>query len=98
MMRASDGSAIFTVLIIYDITDNKHRLKISKLLDSYGTRVQKSCYEAKLTSVQYQKLLRDIKKNLMEEDNIRIYKINGCDEIVSFGKKDYTEDTQVIII
>lgn len=62
MMRASDGSAIFTVLVIYDITDNKHRLKISKLLDSYGTRVQKSCYEAKLTSVQYQKLLRDIKK------------------------------------
>jgi CRISPR-associated protein Cas2 len=98
MMRASDGSAIFTVLVIYDITDNKHRLKISKLLDSYGTRVQKSCYEAKLTSVQYQKLLRDIKKNLMEEDNIRIYKINGYDEIVSFGTKDYTEDTEVIII
>lgn len=98
MMRASDGSAIFTVLVIYDITDNKHRLKISKLLDAYGTRVQKSCYEAKLTSVQYQKLLRDIKKNLMEEDNIRIYKINGCDEIVSFGTKDYTEDTEVIII
>jgi CRISPR-associated protein Cas2 len=98
MMRASDGSTIFTVLVIYDITDNKHRLKVSKLLDSYGTRVQRSCYEAKLTSGQYQKLLRAIKRISIEEDNIRIYKINGCDEIISLGTKDYTEDTEVIII
>ena len=30
------------ILIIYDIIDNKRRTKMVKLLESYGTRVQKS--------------------------------------------------------
>lgn len=98
MMRASDGSTIFTVLVIYDISDNRHRLKVSKLLDSYGTRVQKSCYEANLRSGQYQKLLKDIEKILQEEDDIRVYKISDCDEIRSFGTKDHSDDTEVIIV
>ena len=32
-------------LIIYDIRSNKRRLKLSKLLEGYGVRVQKSCQE-----------------------------------------------------
>ena len=30
------------VLIIYDIIDDKRRLRMVKLLEAYGTRVQKS--------------------------------------------------------
>ena len=29
------------ILIIYDITDNRRRLKFAKLLEGYGKRVQK---------------------------------------------------------
>lgn len=32
------------VLIIYDIVDNKRRLAMVKLLESYGRRVQKSAF------------------------------------------------------
>ena len=32
------------ILIIYDITDNRRRLKFAKLLEGYGKRVQKSAF------------------------------------------------------
>ena len=35
-----EGNDKYLILIIYDISDNKHRLKISKLLEGYGTRIQ----------------------------------------------------------
>ena len=38
-------------LIIYDIRSNKRRLKLSKLLEGYGVRVQKSCFEVDLSSL-----------------------------------------------
>ena len=34
------------VLIIYDISGNKKRLQLSKLLQGYGFRIQKSAFEA----------------------------------------------------
>lgn len=35
-----EGNDKYLILIIYDISDNKHRLEISKLLEGYGTRIQ----------------------------------------------------------
>ena len=34
------------ILIIYDIVDNKRRVKFAKFLEGYGKRVQKSAFEA----------------------------------------------------
>ena len=34
----------YRVLIIYDITEDRPRVKLSKLLSSYGIRVQKSAF------------------------------------------------------
>lgn len=35
----------YFVLVIYDVVDNKKRLKLSKYLLGYGIRVQKSAFE-----------------------------------------------------
>lgn len=88
----------YIVLIIYDIVSNKHRVKMAKLLSGYGTRVQKSAFEARLNKKQYARLLRDIKSLLNEEDNVRIYKLHSYEEIKTFGKKDYEIIEDVIII
>ena len=45
------------ILIIYDIVENKKRVKFAKLLSGYGIRVQKSAFEAMLTKQRYNKLL-----------------------------------------
>ena len=43
----------YVVVIIYDISEDKQRLKMAKFLNSYGHRVQKSAFEACLTEKQY---------------------------------------------
>ena len=48
----------FIVLIIYDIVDNKMRLKMVKCLERYGVRVQKSAFEALLNRKQYDIMIR----------------------------------------
>lgn len=88
----------YIILVIYDIISNKQRVKMAKLLSGYGSRVQKSAFEARLNRKQYAKLLADIKKMLRTEDNVRIYKLHSYEEIVTFGDREYDTFEDVIII
>ena len=72
------------VLIIYDITDNKKRLKLSKLLLGYGFRIQKSAFEAMIKKRKYKELLERLPAYTSSEDRIRVYKIIGKGQVMSF--------------
>ena len=52
-------------LVIYDIISNKRRLEFSKILEGYGIRVQRSCFECLLEKAIYEE---------GEGDNILIYR------------------------
>lgn len=86
------------VLIIYDIINNKTRNKMVKLLESYGNRVQKSAFEALLTSAQYNEVIRKICNIINEEDNVRMYRLNSSNEVVLIGTSDTIYEEDVIII
>lgn len=86
------------ILVIYDISVNKRRNKLVKILEGYGFRVQKSAFEAKLSDRQYHKLLHAIEEFSEEEDNIRVYKINGQGEIHSFGVEPDEIENEVLIL
>lgn len=63
-------------LVIYDIISNKRRLKFSKILEGYGIRVQRSCFECLIEKAIFQELILDI-EDFYEEgegDNILIYR------------------------
>lgn len=86
------------VLIIYDIIDNKKRVKFSKYLLSYGDRVQKSAFEAKITKKKYEKLIKEIPAFVSAEDSVRVYKINGKGQISSWGTKVDLVQEDIILI
>lgn len=88
----------YIVLVIYDIISNKQRAKLVKLLDKYASRVQKSCFESKLTKKQYVHMVAEIKAMLKSDDNVRIYKIRGEEQIETFGSKQYEDLDDTIII
>lgn len=94
----SISSKKYTVLVIYDIVDNKKRLKLSKYLSKFGIRVQKSSFEARLASKVYEKMMRGLRLLLDEDDNVRVYKLYGKEEITVIGKQDYSEDDDIIVI
>ena len=48
------------ILVIYDIVDNKRRVRFAKKMNGYGFRVQKSAFEAMVTENLYRRLLHDI--------------------------------------
>lgn len=85
-------------LIIYDIIDNKRRIKFAKYLQGYGFRVQKSAFEAVISKKKYEKLLKEIPKYIVSDDNIKVYKIIGKGQVTSFGSAVDVGDEDVIII
>lgn len=88
----------YRVLIIYDITEDKPRIKLSKLLSSYGVRVQKSAFEASLNKKQYEKLIFELDRYVGREDSIRVYKLYEDSEVITYGKADEAIFEDVIIV
>lgn len=86
------------VLIIYDISDNKRRNKMVKVLNSYGFRVQKSAFEAMIRPDKYKQLLIDIANIPDTSDSIRVYKIQGTGTVEVFGEQFSIEDEEIVII
>lgn len=86
------------VLIIYDIVNNKRRIKLAKYLQSYGFRVQKSAFEAVIPRKKYQKLLRELPGYVAEEDSVKVYKIIGSGQVTAFGKAVEIENEDIIVI
>ena len=87
------------VLIIYDIIDNKRRIKFAKEMCGYGFRVQKSAFEALIDEKLYQKLQREIPHLIDDkEDSVRIYRMTGYGEVDLFGVNSKIEAEDVVII
>lgn len=86
------------VVAIYDISDNKRRLKVAKILNGYGKRVQKSAFECIISRKQYETLVGQLAKVIGSEDLLRIYKISGRADVRIWGDVALTEFDEDIII
>lgn len=86
------------VLIIYDIVDNKKRLRLAKYLQGYGFRIQKSAFEALLKENLYDKMVAGLRGFASEIDSIRVYKIIGKKQIKNFGYTvSYAQEDLIIV-
>ena len=87
------------ILVIYDIVDNKRRVKFAKKMSGYGFRVQKSAFEAMITENLYKKLIAEIPYLIDQNiDTVRVYKIRGSAEVNLFGMSPEIKDEEVIIL
>ena len=65
-------------VIVYDIENDRRRLKVAKLMEQVGERVQYSVFEAWLTRDDLRTLIRRLEKVVdPSEDSIRIYTLCG---------------------
>lgn len=89
------------VVISYDIVSDTRRNRISKILLDYGTRVQYSVFECRLTEPQLQEAEQRLLKVYDEcEDTIRIYSLcRSCvSRVQAHGKGEVTQDPEVYIV
>jgi CRISPR-associated protein Cas2 len=89
------------IVVTYDITDDKRRLKISDELQNFGARVNFSVFECHLEKAALS-TLKDRLAKLLEpaEDNIRYYVLcDDCVEKVEIqGKGGVTPDSAYVIV
>ncbi len=87
-------------VISYDITDDKRRNNLAKLLLSYGERVQFSVFECRLKDIA--DLAEQVNGLIeQEQDSVRIYRIcDTCrDKIRLKGQApDYSSGEHFIVI
>lgn len=95
---ASNTDSKYLVLVIYDISCNKKRGQIAKVLQSFGERVQKSAFESILNKNEYSKLIKKISKIIDEEDYLRIYKFTGNTEMIIWGQVKNIKEEDFLII
>jgi CRISPR-associated protein Cas2 len=86
----------FYVVVFFDISEAKKYRMLTKILKSYGTRIQKSVFEAQLKRSQIKELAVSIERLMSAEkhfnpvDNVRIYKISGNCDVTVFGTYEGT--------
>jgi len=88
-------------ILCYDIQDDKRLRKVSKIMEAYGYRVQKSVFGAFLSVNDMEELDRRLKKTLNEkEDSVRIYRMcEACDKLVNIiGLGEKVEMKKYIIL
>lgn len=88
-------------LLAYDISSDKRRAKIARLMESLGERVQGSVFEAWLSSDELDKLVRKALKLLNEkEDSLRVYLVcEACrPKLKVYGQGRPTPAPAVLVI
>ena len=83
------------VVVCYDIESNRKRTRLAKRLKDFGPRVQRSVFEAEITTEEFRELKGILTTvELRSSDSIRLYQI--CKEcrgkITIYGKGDHTQD------
>ncbi len=89
------------IVICYDCTDDRRRLRLSKILLDYGYRVQYSVFEADVNKTLFGEMLSRIESVIdTSEDSVRIYHIcSGCLKQTNLkGNAQLTNQEKVFIV
>ena len=87
---------MMNVVITYDISEDKRRTKIHKVLKSYGQWMQFSVFECDLTQTQYARLRSRLSKLIKpDQDSIRFYFLCACckDKVERIGGEQVRDDS-----
>lgn len=68
------------ILVIYDISNDSRRRKVSRVLERFCIRVQESCFETVIEKPKIGKMLEAIRKVVSKEDDVRLYYISDKQE------------------
>ena len=87
-------------LVAYDICDDKRLRQIAKMMEAYGTRVQRSVFECSLSKQRLADLVHDSRMRMKKlEDKVQIYKLcRDCrDRFTLHSEAGLTRDPDVWI-
>ena len=68
------------IIVCYDVTDDRRRLRLYRLLEGYGRPIQRSVFECDLGWPDYRRLRHRVERLVdLDEDRVRFYLLcKGC--------------------
>ncbi len=70
-------SRVEKFVVIYDIKDNKNRMRLSRLLFEFGIRTQLSVFEVEVKEKEYRRFMRLVERKIKSgNDKIYIYPLD----------------------
>ena len=66
--------------VTYDVSDNKVRTRVFKILESFGAWKQYSVFELEISNIQRLEMENEIKAEIQAGDKVRIYEL--CERCV----------------
>lgn len=88
-------------VLVYDVVDDKRRLKVARLLEAVGERVQYSVFEAYLSSQELERVLGRVRNVIgIEDDGLRVYRLCALcrQNVVTLGRGDVTSPPGLMIV
>ena len=89
------------IVVVYDISNDRRRVKLHNLLKNYGTPVQYSVFECYLKEKQVVEMKKRVIKLIKEKvDSIRFYNLCGAciKKIEVPGKKELLKEPPSAIV
>lgn len=73
-------------LIVYDVSEDQERLRVAKLIEGFGIRVQKSAFECHLSRGQRETLVRRLNDLALASGYVFVYRLDSRAKRLSAGK------------
>ncbi|HMU87730.1 MAG TPA: CRISPR-associated endonuclease Cas2 [Agitococcus sp.] len=78
--------------VAYDLSNDKERQQVNKLLKGFGFTVQKSVFECHLTRYAHSKLLKVLTELKLSSGHVRIYRVYSHCAVIGVSKPDPDDD------
>jgi CRISPR-associated protein Cas2 len=89
------------ILVAYDVSDDKRRVRLAKALARYGDRVQYSVFACRLAPAQVDRMRRDVAREVdPSEDSVRFYEVCAAclPRAVAFGRTRLPAAPRAVIL
>ena len=63
--------------IAYDVSDDRERRRVDRVLGGFGFRIQKSVFECRLTRAGERALLRELEALRLKTGSVKIYRVHA---------------------
>lgn len=86
------GKRFQEYVVVYDISSNKERTKVDKVLKNYGFRIQKSVFECKLNETLRKKLIFELHGLDIKTGFVKIYRLTDIIDAKTVGQAEGSID------
>ena len=86
--------------VVYDISQDRERARVDKILKGFGFRIQKSVFECRLDKRGKQELIRKLENLKIKTGFVKVYRLEyqSKSETIGNKKEDTIDDGAAFIV